>query len=237
MNRTAVRSRCSREASATANRRTAASSSRPRSGLRGRGQRLQRPAQPVIVSSAAGTPSSSVTAAEDAHPAMSYSGAGEHSRRGQHRDHLPVPGQGPAPAREHPVHDPGHVQAAGSAPRPAAGPTCRRVPGGGWCSRASPAASCSSCPPAPAHPAGPGLPQRAGAPGRPRAGPRPAPGTKLRPPRRTVFTRIQVATTQGTRRRSRRHAGHRPATAPVAQHRDSPPHWTPPETARQNSKS
>ena len=32
------------------------------------------------LSSMAGTPSSSPTAAEDAHPAMSYSGEGEHSR-------------------------------------------------------------------------------------------------------------------------------------------------------------
>ena len=42
-------------------------------------------------SSAAGTPSSSAIAAEDADPATSYSGAGEHSPRRQHRRDLPCP--------------------------------------------------------------------------------------------------------------------------------------------------
>jgi len=80
VNRTAVRSRCSREASATANPRTAASSRRPRtSPAAGARASSDRPSRSSF-SSAAGTPSSSATAAEDAHPAMSYSGAGEHSR-------------------------------------------------------------------------------------------------------------------------------------------------------------
>ena len=80
-------------------------------GLRGRGQRLQRPAQPVIVQQRrrhaqqlgdrrrGRPPGDVIQRRRGAQPA-----------RGQHRDHLPVPGQGPAPPRQHPVHDPGHAQ-------------------------------------------------------------------------------------------------------------------------------
>ena len=80
-NRTAVRSRCSREASATAgNPPIAASISSPRTfSATGASASSARPSRSSF-SSMAGTPSSSPTAAEDAHPAMSYSGDGEHSR-------------------------------------------------------------------------------------------------------------------------------------------------------------
>ena len=148
-------------------------------GLRGRGQRLQRPAQPVIVQQRRRDAQQLGDRRRGRPPGdVIQRRRGAQPARGQHRDHLPVPGQGPAPPRQHPVHDPGHAQGPQvvrhdqQRARHAGG--CRAAAGAAGPAR-RPAAPAARRPPA--HPAGPGLPQRAGAPGRPRAGPRPAPGT------------------------------------------------------------
>ena len=57
--------------SATAGNRRRGQHQLPADPLRDWGQRLERPAQPVVIEQIAGTPSSSATAAQDAHPATS----------------------------------------------------------------------------------------------------------------------------------------------------------------------
>ena len=79
VNRTAVMSRCSRDKSAP-QRSAAASANSPRTrSATGASASSARPSRSSL-SNPAGTPNNSATAAEDAQPAMSYSGAGAHSR-------------------------------------------------------------------------------------------------------------------------------------------------------------